>query len=393
MPAKKVVIDKANRLYQMPPAILAFIRTEKKRGLLKRPELIDLASFSWPVEHESDQIPNAEELRPASRERLSNLKEELASWMVNCHRVKLVPEKEIFIGGRISRLLHSLALAFIDYGDVSFVPDVAIPLYRQAVIASGGEPVGYTVSARNDWRPSFDRLQTRLGRVARVLFLNSPHNPTGTVLGGNEMADLVWLANRENILVINDAAYQGIPDRTPPSLLSVKNGKKIGVEVYSFAYQFGLPPVPFGFAAGCRNIISGLKMANSLASSFIPDYYVTMALEAIRQFPSAALKVQRNTFRQTLAETHKLLERLALEKIGFDTVPFVWARIEKRANCVTVARSLFKRNRILAAPGSGFGENGKGYLRFSLTADPRAYLNAVARLKHSIKALNAEEAE
>jgi len=393
MPVKKVIIDRANRIYQMPPGLLAFVKTEKKLHLLKRPELIDLASFAWPIPYEEDQIPDAEGLRPASRERLNRLKEEVVDWMANCHHVKLVADKEVFIGGRISKLLHNLALAYVDNGDVAFVPDIAVPHYRQVVTACGGEPIGYSVSARNDWHPVFDRVQTRLGRVARVLFLNSPHNPTGATLNEKEMADLAWLASRENILVINDAAYQGIPDRTPTSFLSGQVGKKVGIEIYSFAYQFGLPPIPFGFVVGNRDIINGLKAVDSLVPSFVPDYYVTMALQAVRQFPSATLRSQRNELRQTLAEAQKLLERLSLEKTGFDTTPFLWAKIEKRSNSIGASRILFKRKRIFTVPGSGFGESGRGYLRFSLTAGRKAYIDAARRIKQKTRLLRGKDDE
>ncbi|HUV29947.1 MAG TPA: pyridoxal phosphate-dependent aminotransferase [Acidobacteriota bacterium] len=393
MAIKRILIDKANRLYQMPPHILAFVQSEKKRKLIKRPELIDLASFTWPVPYESDSIPDPDDLRPASRERLNNLKEELAAWMTSCHRVRLSPEPEIFIGGSVTWLTHCLAQAYINYGDIAFVPDPAVPLYRQAVTASGGEPIGYTMAEAGGWLPSFDRVQTHLGRVARLLFLNSPHNPTGAVLGEKELADLVWIAARENIPVINDAAYQGISDRVPTSLLAVDGGKKVGVEVYSFAYRFGLPPIPFGFAAGNREIIRGLKAAAGLVPPHIPDYYVTWALRAIRQFPSGSLKTCRSELHRALADSAKLLDQLSLEGCGFDTVPFIWTRVERRSSAVTAARILYRRYRILAAPGTGFGENGQGYLRFSLTAGRKAYLDAAARVRRRTKLLHPREPE
>ncbi len=53
---------------------------------------------------------------------------------------------------------------------------------------------------KNNWRPDFERINTRMGRVARLLFLNSPHNPTGAELSEKELANLVWLAGKENTL-------------------------------------------------------------------------------------------------------------------------------------------------------------------------------------------------
>jgi len=393
MPVKKVIIDKASRLYQMAPDILDFVQPENRYRLLKRPELLDLGSFVWPLAYDTQSPPDADSLRPASSERLNNLKEEIAGWIATCHHVGSITEKEIFVGGSITSLIHALSFAYLDNGDIAFVPGLGIPLYRQAVTACGGEPVSYAVAPGNTWHPSLERVQTRLGRIARLLFVNSPHNPTGAVLGEKEMSDLVWLASRENILIINDAAYQGIAAHLPTSLLSVPGGKKVGVEVYSIPYQFGLPSVPLGFVVGNREVIRGLKTTSRLMPHHIPDYFVTIALQAIRRFPSETLVNQRNEFRRISAEANRLLERLSLERSGFDTVPFIWARITRRGNSVTAARTLLRRHRILVVPGTGFGETGQGYLRFSLTAGYQRFVDAASRVSKKMKLTKSEESD
>ncbi len=384
MPVKKVIIDRANRLYQMPPDLFESTLTEKKVTLLKRKELINLASFDWPCEWENDTSIALEESRPASDLQLTTLKEEIAAWMMKVHRVKINPNKDIFIGSSISSLVHDLALGFIDNGDVAFVPSLGVPLYRQAIVASGGESIRYDLLTHNQWQPSFDRISGRLGHAADLVFINSPHNPTGAILGENELSDLVSIASKENIMIVNDAAYQGIDDRTPPSLLSVKGGKKVGIELYSFSYLLGLPSLPYGFAVGQPEIIRGLRKAASMRSLYIPSFFVEQAIANLRSFPGQKLLSLRSNLRSTLAEADKMLTAISNENNGLASVPYVWSRIERRRNSVPFARSLYRKYRILAIPGTAFGPDGQGFMRFSLTSNEELFRKAKERIEKKV---------
>ncbi|PWB68567.1 hypothetical protein C3F09_11355 [candidate division GN15 bacterium] len=387
---KRVIIDKANRLYQMPLDILSFLPSGERKLVLRHADLVDLASFRWPLDFPADHVPTVENMHPASGERLNNLKEEIISWMAAHHQVKL-NTNEVLVGPGISAMVFASSLAYIDHGDLAFVPNLGVPLYRRAVIACGGDTVGYGISARNDWQPDFSKLGTRLGRVARVLYINSPHNPTGSELSDKQLSSLVWTASRENLLVINDAAYQSIPSRLPVSLLSAEGGKRVGVELYSFSYSFGLPAMPFGFAVGNREALAGLKGALSLFAAPMPDYFVEPAIRAIRQYPGTGIKKVRSLVQSSAAEATHLLSELALETSGAATVPFLWTRIARRRPATNIARLLYRRSRVLVVPGTSFGENGQGFLRFSLTAEPALYSEATGRIKRRIKLLGERE--
>lgn len=378
-PIKKVVIEKANRLYQLPPEIGSFTRAQAARAIRRKTPVIDLAGFVWPVAAEGGPL-DWNKLLPADESLLLSLKETLAAWYETTHGVRLNPEREIFIGNGVSRIAMSLALAFVDSGDIAFVPDLAIPLYRKVVTACGGEAVGYNISLKDNWRPNFERVSTRLGRVARLLFVNSPHNPTGTEMRAKDWEDLVWTATRENITLVNDAAWQTFPTHHVPSLLSVSGARKAGIELGSFAYSFGLPPIPFGYAVGNREIINGLMNARHLVRPYLPVAFVEAAVEAVQEYPNESLRQVRHDCRQALAESGKFLQQLNLETVGLDTVPYVWARLEPRGRARRAAELLFKRARIQVIPGNSFGDVGQGYLRLSLTAGAEAFTEATGRL-------------
>ncbi len=391
MPIKKVIIEKANRLYKLPPDLLAFARSRSRQTILRKMPTLDLARFVWPVAMDSSSLSGDIGFQPARQDQLEALKEDLAGWYHTVHGAKLNPESEVFISGSISQIMLSLALAFVDNGDIAFVPDVGLPLYRKVVTACGGEAVGYSITHKNDWQPDFERVRTPLGRAARLLFLNSPHNPTGAELSERDFGDLVWMAARENIVIVNDAAYQSLAGRKVVSLLSAKGARKIGVEVGSFSYQFGLPSLPFGFVAGSREIIAGLANVQALLPSYLPAFYVDLAREAIRQYPNAGLDMVRTTVAKAKVGAAKFLEALDLTPVGYDGIPFIWARITERGRAGRAARALYRRGRILVVPGNSFGEIGQGYLRLSLTSSGATFEEAAERVRKKRGILRGEE--
>ena len=381
---KKVLIDKANRTYQLPPDLFSFLPDNDKPSLIKKTELIDLGRFNWNISYDDETNFTPNDLQPASSTKLTELKEAIADWIYEQHKVRINPKKEIYVGGSISQILFSIGLAFIDPGDLVFVPELGYPVYRKVITASGGEPISYAVSSKTNWKPDFKKLSTRIGHVTRLLFLNSPHNPTGYSLTQNEFEHLVSLASKENIAIINDAAYQSIGNNQVASLLGAKNGKRVGLEIYSFSYQFGLPRLPFGFAIGNKEIIEGLSQTASLFSSHIPNYYVDLALEGIRKFPSEKINDLQKHISKSKTEAEKLFELLNIENCSKDTLPFIWGKLSKRKSANKFAIQLFRKYRILTVPGTVFGNNGEGFLRLSLTSSPATYQEAYKRIQKKL---------
>ncbi len=388
---KKVIIDKANRTYQFPPDIFSFLPDNDKPSLIKKTELIDLGKFNWNVPYDKELTITPASLQPASAKKTEELKESIADFVYEQHQVKINTKKEIFIGGGITQILFSTALAYIEPGDIVFVPELGFPLYRKVTTAAGGETVSYSVSSKTNWKPDFKKLSTRVGHVSRFLFLNTPHNPTGCTLNQSELEKLVAIASKENIAVINDAAYQSIIGEPNSSLIGTKNGKRIGLEVYSFSYQFGLPRLPFGFAVGSKEIIEGLSQTATLFSKHIPEYYVDLALEGIREYPSDNIAALQKQFSKSKTEAEKLFELLNIESGTSNISPFIWGKLSKRKSANKFATQLFRKYRILTIPGTVFGNNGEQFIRLSLTASPSDYQQAYSRIKKKLSLLIKSE--
>jgi len=380
MPVKKVVIEKADRVYQLPPPLFTSLHKERDKTLLKKTDILNFAKFSWSVPTESELVLDAQGLRPAEDSKLQTLKEELSRWFEKHQGVQLRPDKEVYLGSGIRNLILNIGLAFIDRGELVFVPELGYPHYRRTVAACGGDSVNYGVSTKSDWWPDFKNVLSPIGRIARMLFLNSPHNPTGVVLEDKELNQLITIASKENVMIINDAAYQSLNESKTMSFLSAKGGQKTGVEIHSFSYTFGLPSLPFGFVAGHSEIINGLNQISQLSPQPILNFYCDLAIAAIRKFPNESLKKVRRQISSSRAEAVKLIDLLNLEQSGRHSAPFVWAKISGRRRSATAANILYHAGKIVAVPGTEFGESGEGYLRFSLTVPPETYIAARERI-------------
>jgi len=381
MATKKVVIEKANRLFQLPPPLFSLMHKEKTRTSFLRTNILNFSRFNWPVETDIELSLDSESLSPANDKRIQKLKEAVSAWFLERHNLSLIPEKEVYIGSGIRNLILNLGLSFIDRGELAFVPGLGYPHYRRTTAACGGESIAYHLSEKSGWLPQPESFETPAGRVAKLMFLNSPHNPTGATLTAKDISFLIRIAAKENIFLINDAAYQSLSELNPPSLLSVAGGKKVGVELYSFSYTFGLPALPFGFVVGNRDVINGLKQIERLSPQPVLNLYADLALSAMKQFPNSHLKSVRRLISQNYAEVIKLAELLELEAVGKPSVPFLWSKISGRKSSLRAANLLYRQGRIMAVPGSEFGDSGEGYLRFSLTEPSESYVEAYKRIK------------
>lgn len=381
MLVKKVLIDRADRLYQMPPDVLDFARPILGKPLLPGQPILDLASFEWPVVEGSSEKFDIDSLLPAHAARMRTFKEELADWLTRYFGGSRIAPSQIFVGDGIRSLLLHVSLTFIESGDPVLVPGLGLPLYRKVVTVAGGLPISYQLSARSNWMPEFAKLSTRTGQAVRLCIINSPHNPTGAELDESTLTTLIERCSKENTLLLNDACYHAIPARKPLSLFASDGGQKVGLELYSFPYLLGLPPIPFGFVLGQRQLIAALEAAATAHPIQIPAGYVEIVSAALRQTTSRSIEQYRRRFTATAASAQEFLGKLGMQTSASSTVPFLWARIPERRNSVAFARMLLKRYRILVAPGTGFGEAGQGYVRISLTAPKERFAEAAERVK------------
>ncbi len=376
---KKVVLDKADRLYHFPFDLEEFFPRRTLRTIDKRFTLIDLGRFRWPVTGDLTGPAIAGD-KLADPDDLNAVKQSVTRWLKAEFGLRAVSPKEIYVGQGIRRMLLDLCLAFVESGDVVLYPEPGVPFYKRQVITADGVPVPYPISEQTGFKPSTKKLASKLGGTAKIFILNNPHNPTGAMLDGTDLTDLSRVASRENVFIVNDAAYCSLAEEKYVSLLSIPGGAKVGLELFSVPFTFGLPYIPMGIAVGPASVISGMETMGRSIGNIIPKAWIGPTIEAIDNYPAPTLRSAIKTINRSRLEAEQLVEKFGWEMVRQKSTPFAWIKIPGRRRTSPLAQTLLKRKGILALPGNAFGENGEGFFRLSLTASVDDFRAAAERL-------------
>lgn len=380
---KKVILDKADRLYHYPLDLEEYFPKWIKRKPERKLPRVDLGHFRWPVQS-GYASTEAGAFRQAGDEELNKLKVLIAEWYKSEFNISVDPDREVYLGQGIRRILCDLCLAFIEDGDIVLCPEPGIPFYKRQVITAGGVPITYQISEKTNFKPSYKQLTTKLGRAAKIIMINNPHNPLGTVLDHSDLSELVRIASLENLFIVVDAAYSSLSEEKYIPLLGIRGGKKVALEMYSFSYTFGLPYIPFGFAIGSPEAIHGLKLIHHATGIYIPSFWIDLARQEIEDYPSEDLRKVRKDINQARVEAVHMADKFGWRYIGGKSAPFIWTKNPGRRHSSEYANILLRRKNILVLPGNAFGETGEGYTRLSLTASPDDYRVAVERMSKTI---------
>ena len=312
---------------------------------------------------------------------LPELREAMAHFYDRHYAVSLDPTSEILpLMGSKEGIMH-ISMAFLNKGDEVLIPNPGYPTYSAVTQLVEASPVFYNLSSDNNWQPDFEALEALDTSKIKLMWLNYPHMPTGAKADIQTLMKLIQWASREEILLINDNPYSFILNDEPQSILSLPGAKAVAMELNSLSKSFNMAGWRVGMLSGnAQNIQAVLKVKSNMDSGM---FY------GIQQGAIAALNVPDSWF-TTLNATYKkrrrLVEELAtLMNASFDPNSvgmFVWAKLDDPSIAAEkyIDQILYEKD-IFITPGTIFGSQGEGYIRFSLCVNEDQIRTAINRMK------------
>ncbi|MGB1449661.1 MAG: pyridoxal phosphate-dependent aminotransferase [Flavobacteriaceae bacterium] len=312
---------------------------------------------------------------------LPELRDAIAAFYQRNYQVALDPSHEILpLMGSKEGIMH-ISMAFLNKGDEVLIPNPGYPTYHSVTQLVEAKPVFYDLSQQNDWQPDFEALDALDTSKIKLMWLNYPHMPTGAKANTTTLMRLIEWAKKEEILLINDNPYSFILNDTPQSILSLPGAKEVAMELNSLSKSFNMAGWRVGMLSGnAENIQAVLKVKSNMDSGM---FY------GIQQGAIAALNAPSSWFEQlnaTYRKRRKLIEELAtLMEATFDPDSvgmFVWAKLNDTSIKAEeyIDRILYEKD-IFITPGTIFGSQGKGYIRFSLCVNEEQITTAINRMK------------
>jgi len=382
---RKIIIDRSERLHQIPSSLFVDLRRKALRAMKRGVDVIDLTAAN-PSEPPSPKVIETicrAAGRPESHRYdlgadASVFGRGIASWFESRFGVSVRPDDEILplLGARQG--LVGLPLAFVNPGEVVLLPDPCYPVYRTGAILAGARVETMPLLERNDYLPNLQRIPEETARQARMMFLNYPNNPTTAVADLSFFSEVVEFARHYNVAVIHDAAYLLMPskDNREPSFLQARGARSVAVEIYSLSMAHHLGGWRIGFAVGNRQLLAGLMAIGGGRSALPAPVLQQAALTAL--VDEATDRPDRYASRRDLVI--RGLRQAGLKVRRAKKMPFLWVTVPGRYTSLGFSRRLFRRTGVLVTPGSGFGEQGSGYIRLSLTVSEERLREAVHRI-------------
>lgn len=365
----------AKRLDLIPPYLFAEMSRIKAEAIAKGADVIDLGigdpdiptpiairealkfAVDNPATHRYDETPRG----------WMPMLSAAAEWYDREFGISIDPATEIcqLIGSKEG--LGHLAWAYVDPGDVAITPNPGYTVYRVNSLMAGGEVYETPLREENGFLPVIADIPTEIAKRAKLFYVCYPHNPTGAVATPDFYRDLVRFCREFDILLVNDMAYATVTydGFRNPTVMQQEGAKDIAIEFHSLSKMFNMTGWRLGFALGNADAVQTLqRLKSNLDSKQFP---------AIAEAGAVALREVDNSESQRIYQRRR--DRLCdgLNSIGWQVHKpkasfYIWARVPRDdMSSAEFAKEVLERANVLVIPGNGYGSEGEGYVRMSLT--------------------------
>jgi aspartate aminotransferase len=310
---------------------------------------------------------------------LPEIREAVASYISKDRGLQVAPDHVVVTPGGKPVITFGI-LATVNPGDEVIYPNPGFPIYESAVRLAGGTPVPLLLREEREFRFGAEDIEKLLTPRTKMVILNSPHNPTGSVLGGKELDEIASLLGKRDIWILSDEIYSKIIYEGKHETIATRPGmaeRTILMDGFSKTYAMTGWRLGYGVMdpAVAKHVARLATNVYSCATAFV------------QRAASVALGGPQDGVRSMVAEFKKRRE-IIVE--GLNAIPgirctkpagafYVFPNIQSlRMKSADAERVLLEDAGVAALSGTAFGSNGEGYLRFS-------YANSVDQIREGLK--------
>lgn len=312
---------------------------------------------------------------------LPELRQGIAEFYQRSYGVSLHYENEVLpLMGSKEGIMH-ISMAFLNPGDEVLIPNPGYPTYSSVSQLVQAKPIFYALKKENNWQPDYEALEALDTQNIKLMWLNYPHMPTGAQAEEATLKRLIDWAKKNQILLVNDNPYSFILNDTPTSILAIEGAKEVALELNSLSKSFNMAGWRVGMLLGNADLINAvLKVKSNMDSGM---FY------GIQQGAIAALGIEKSwqeelnaVYRSRRAKVEELATVLNTTFDPKSVGMFLWCKLPQGSpSAETFIDQILYEKDIFITPGTIFGSQGEGYIRFSLCIEEQKIQTAINRLQ------------
>ena len=339
----------------------------------------DLAPPKTAIEAMKNAMDDDKAHQYQSYQGLPELRKGIADFYKTQFDVSLDINSEILpLMGSKEGIMH-ISLAFLNEGDEVLIPNPGYPTYSSVTNLVGAKSVFYDLLEENNWQPNLELLEKQDLSKVKLMWINYPNMPTGANGNLELFQKLIAFAMKHQIVLINDNPYSFVLNENPMSIFQVDGAKEIALELNSLSKTFNMSGWRIGMVSGKSEFIDAILKVKSNMDSGMFYGIQKGAIEALKcgkewfDAQSEIYAKRRNLIFELAEKLHCKFDR---NSVGM----FVWAKLPAgiKSSEKFIDNILIEKN-IFITPGTIFGSNGEGYIRFSLCIKEEKIIGAIGR--------------
>jgi len=327
------------------------------------------------------------------------LREVIANWL--CKRFRLNensihPDKHILPVNGTREALFAFAQCIIDQSKsnpVVISPNPFYQIYEGAALLAGAQPVFVNCIAENNFVPDFSSVTADIWNDCQLVYICTPGNPTGTVLGRETLAQLLDFADKHDFVIASDECYSEIyldEDHPPTGLLQVaaetgRNDYRRCIVFHSLSKRSNVPGMRSGFVAGDQELIESFFKYRTYHGCAMAGFTQAASIAAWQD--ESHVIQNRMLYREKFAAVLEILApvmNVQQPDAGF----YLWPEVPISDQAFT--QQLFSKQNVTVLPGSFLSRTANGInpgnnrLRIALVASMDECVEAAARIRDQI---------
>ena len=298
------------------------------------------------------------------------------------------PNTEILVTPGAKQAMFYAVYTLIEDGAEVLIPAPYWLSYRDIVKLAGGKVVPIETKEGNNFKPSYEELESKISDRTTVILINSPNNPTGMVLDKTNLEDIAKIAKERDLIVISDEIYENIifEGKKHYSIASFPEMKERTITINGFSKAFAMTGWRLGYLAASKGLMDHIIKVHqhiaTCANSFVQEAAISAFEKCMEEVRHMTGEYEKR--RDIIFDGINSVAILSCLKPEGTFYAFV--NIKKLGmNSLEASEYLLEKANISTVPGIEYGQSGEGYVRISFGLPEKDLIEAMERLQKIVR--------
>lgn len=321
----------------------------------------------------------------------ADVRQAVAEKLERENRIKVDPEKELFISVGAMQGIFNIMLHTLNHADEVIVVDPGYDYYSQ-IRLFGGVPVRVPAKEENAFKIDPADVEKAVTAKTKAIILNTPSNPTGAVFDRDILEKVAAICKKHDILVISDEPYEHImfDGNEHVSIGSFDGMKEQTVSIYTLSKSYAMTGWRVGYVAADKVFIDEMEKLMEHMVSGVTAVAQRAALAAIQESQDCVKEMVERYAKRREIICRGLNDIDGISCLTPESTFYAFPNIKSFGmTSWEFARYMVTEHKVAMVPGSIFGDNGEGYVRISFAVNSENLEAALERIERGVAQLKS----